>query len=42
MMLYNQTWCIPRTQYLVFVGGQQPGQKIITPSNVLNGSFTVQ
>ena len=42
MMLYDQKWYIPLTQYTVFIGGQQPEQKIFVPSNVLKGSFTVQ
>ena len=41
MMLYDQNWYIPLTQYKVFVGGQQPDQDISVSSNVLRGSFTV-
>ena len=42
MMLYDQKWYIPLTQYAVFVGGQQPEQKRLVPANVLKGSFIVQ
>ena len=42
MMLFDTKWYIPTTKYQVFVGGQQPNQKIAAPSNVLNGSFMVQ
>ena len=42
MMLYDSKWYIPITDYKVFVGGQQPNQKTIAPSNVLEGYFTVQ
>ena len=42
MMLYDQKWYIPVTEYTVFVGGQQPDQKRLVSSNVLKGSFTVQ
>ena len=42
MMLYDTKWFIPTTEYKVFVGGQQPNQQTSAPSNVLDGSFTVQ
>lgn len=42
MMLYDKKWFIPTTEHKVFVGGQQPNQKIAAPSNVLDGSFKVQ
>ena len=42
MMLYDTKWYVPTTEYKVFVGGQQPGQQTSAPSNVLDGSFTVQ
>ena len=42
MMLFDTKWYIPTTEYQVFVGGQQPNQKTAAPSNILNGSFTVQ
>ena len=41
MMLYDTKWYIPTTEYKVFVGGQQPNQKVTAPSNVLEGSFIV-
>ena len=42
MMLYDTKWYVPTTEYKVYVGGQQPNQEISAPSNVLDGSFTVQ
>ena len=42
MMLYDTKWYVPTTEYMVFVGGQQPDQQTSAPSNVLDGSFTVQ
>ena len=42
MMLYDTKWYIPTTEYKVYVGGQQPNQQTTAPSNVLEGSFTVQ
>ncbi len=42
MMLFDTKWYIPTSEYKVFVGGQQPNQKTAAPSNVLDGSFTVQ
>ena len=42
MMLYDTKWYIPTTEYKVYVGGQQPNQQTTAPSNVLDGSFTVQ
>ena len=41
MMLYDTKWYIPTTEYKVYVGGQQPNQKTVAPSNVLDGSFIV-
>ena len=35
MMLYDTKWYIPTTEYKIYVGGQQPNQKIAAPSNVL-------
>ena len=45
MMLYDTKdtkWYVPTTEYKVFVGGQQPNQQTSAPSNILDGSFTVQ
>ena len=42
MMLYDTKWYVPTTEYKVCVGGQQPNQQTSAPSNVLEGSFTVQ
>ena len=42
MMLYDTKWYVPTTEYKVFVGGQQPDQQTCAPSNVLDGSFTIQ
>ena len=42
MMLYDTKWYIPTTEYKVYVGGQQPNQQTTAPSNILDGSFTVQ
>ena len=42
LMLYDQKWYTPLTQYIVFIGGQQPEQRRLAPSNVLKGSFTVE
>ena len=41
-MLYDTKWYIPTTEYKVYVGGQKSNQKIAAPSNVLDGSFSVQ
>ena len=41
-MLYGTKWYIPTIEYKVYVGGQQPNQKTVAPSNVLEGSFMVQ
>ena len=41
MMLYDQNWYTPLTEYKVFVGGQQPDQKTSVSSNVLRSSFTL-
>ena len=42
MMLYDTKYYVPTTEYKVFVGGQQPNQETSAPSNVIDGSFTVQ
>ena len=42
MMLYDKKWYILTTEYKVYVGGQQPNQETAAPSNVLDGSFTIQ
>ena len=42
MMVYDTKWYVPTTEYKVYVGGQQPNQQTTAPSNVLDGSFTVQ
>jgi hypothetical protein len=42
MMVYDTKWYVPASEYKVFAGGQQPNQKTSAPSNVVEGSFTVQ
>ncbi|XP_072166622.1 uncharacterized protein [Diadema setosum] len=41
MAVYTDEWLLEPCTIEVYVGGQQPGQKVIVPSNVLSSKFQI-